>query len=167
MTITAFTERLKTLDVGQIAFDILDRHKDELVDVQKSQLWAGRDLKGETLTPKILDDPYFKGNSRWARWWADRKQEQTQRDDNPAFGIRPYGVANLIFSTGRIVWNPIRVFPLGTNDLRIGTEFSIQKELEQKYGDLFGLNPQCVDFVIRTFFREEFLAAVRKHLFES
>jgi hypothetical protein len=40
-------------------------------------------------------------------------------------------------------------------------------ELEQKYGDLFGLNPQGVDFVIRTFFREEFLDAVRKHLFNG
>jgi hypothetical protein len=164
MTIQALIDRLKTLDVQKIAFDVLSRHREELEAVQKSQLWAGRDLKGEILQPSILDDPYFKGDLKWAKWWADTKEKQTQHGDDPAFGIRPYGIANLIFSSGRMVWNPIQVFQYGTNDLRIGTESVIQKELENKYGDIFGLNPQGAAYVLREFFREEFCTEVRKHL---
>ncbi|MDR2361495.1 MAG: hypothetical protein LBD91_02070 [Prevotellaceae bacterium] len=53
MTIAGMTERLKTLDVYQIAFDILYTYQFELEAVQKSQLWAGRDLKGALLSPTL------------------------------------------------------------------------------------------------------------------
>jgi hypothetical protein len=154
MTLKEFAVKIKSVDVWQIAFDILDRHKEELIEVQKSQLWAGRDLKGELLKPTILEDPFFKGNTRWAKWWAMHKEEQTQHGDEPEFGIRPYGIANLIFTTGMMVWNPLNVFQSG-NDLFIGTP--MQEELEQKYGDIFGLNPQGVEYVMREFFLEEFV----------
>jgi hypothetical protein len=82
--------------------------------------------------------------------------------DDPHFGLRPYGIANLIYTSDVIVWDNIRVFKSG-KDLRIGTEFGLQ--MEKKYGDLFGLNLQGVEYILREFFRKEFSAAVRKHLF--
>jgi hypothetical protein len=155
MTIFEFTDRFSKVDVWQIAFDVLSRHREELEAVQRSQLWAGRNLAGELLKPTILEDPFFKGNTRWAKWWAKRKDEQTQHGDDAEFGIRPYGIANLIFSSGVVVWNPIRVFQAG-KDLFIGTDMNIQPELEAKYGELFGLNPQGVAYVMREFFKDEF-----------
>jgi hypothetical protein len=52
-----------------------------------------------------------------------------------------------------MVWNPINVFKSG-KDLFIGTP--LQSELEQKYGELLGLNPQGAAYVIREFFAVEF-----------
>jgi hypothetical protein len=164
-TLQQMIDRLQTLDVEKMAYTILTEHQYDLVEIQFNQLWAGRNLKGELLQPFILDDPFFKGNYRWAKWWADRKEYQRQWVDNPEFGIRPYGVANLIYSTGVIVWDTIRIFPSGRDDLRIGAEFGIQNELEQKYGNVFGLNPQGRKYAIEHWFKDALMDRVRKHLF--
>jgi hypothetical protein len=161
MTIQQMIDRLKTLDVYKIAYDVLSRHKDELVFIQKEQLAAGLNLAGKQLSPTILDDPFFKGDRKRAQEWVDDKD---QRQSTIFAERRPEYVPNLIYSTGVVVWNPMKVFQYGTNDLRIGTEFGIQMELEDKYGDLFGLNPQGVAYVIREFFYDEFFSEVRKHL---
>jgi hypothetical protein len=189
-TIQQMIDRLKALDVQKIAYEVLteNNHLDELEGVQRSQLWAGRDLKGELLKPSILDDPYFveqaqrmnrirKRNAKksgkpvkevtpheLAKRWADFKEKQTQHGDDPEFGVRPYGIANLIFTTGEIVWNEIRVFPHGANDFRLGAELGIQFEIEDKYGPTFGLNPQGVSYVRREFFDDKFFSKTRKHL---
>lgn len=163
MTLTQMITRLQRLDVAKTAFEILAVNQDRLIEIQFSQLWAGRNLKGELLQPSILDDPFFKGNARFAKWWADRKEYQRQWHDNPAFGIRPYGVANLIFSSGKIVWNTIRIFPSG-GDLYIRLGSDIQSELEQKYGAIFGLNPQGREYAIKHWFREALFDSVRKEL---
>jgi hypothetical protein len=165
MNLLEFKNRLEKIDVRQIAFDILNKHKEELEAVQKSQLWAGRDLEGQPLRPTILEDPYFKGNKKRAKAWADFKEKQTQHGDEPEFGVRNYGTPNLIFTTGEIVWQPIGVFPYGNKDLRLGTDFGIQMELESKYGDIFGLNPQGVAYVMKEFFASDFFAELRKQLF--
>jgi hypothetical protein len=189
MTLDDLIHRLQTLDVQKLAFDVLADHERDLEYVQKSQLWAGRDLSGELLKPTILDDPYFVEQAdrinrirrrkakkskkpvkevtphELAKRWADHKERQTQHGDDPEFGIRPYGTANLIYTSGVIVWNEIRVFQNGAHDFRMGTELGIQLELEDKYGLLFGLNPQGVAYVRREFFDDEFIGKVRKHLF--
>jgi hypothetical protein len=163
MTLTQMITRLQRLDVAKTAFEILTVNQDRLIEIQFSQLWAGRNLKGELLQPSILDDPFFKGNARFAKWWADRKEYQRQWVDNPEFGIRPYGVANLIFSSGKIVWDTIRVFPAGA-DLYIRSGSDIQSELEQKYGAIFGLNPQGREYAIKNWLKDALFAGIRKEL---
>jgi hypothetical protein len=161
-TLQQMIHRLETLDVQKIAYEVLSRHKNELVFIQKEQFAAGLNLSGKLMSPTIMDDPFFKGNKRWARWWVENKD---QRQSTIFAAQRPKEVPNLIFSTGTVVWMPTQVFQYGENDLRIGTEFGIQMELEDKYGDLFGLTPQGAAYVLRTFFRDEFFREVRKHLF--
>jgi hypothetical protein len=162
MTIDDLIHRLQTLDVQQIAYNVLSDHEGELEEVQKEQFAAGLNLDGKPLSPTIMDDPYFKGNKKWARWWVENKD---QRQSTIFAERRPKEVPNLIFSTGVIVWNEIRVFPYGTHDLRIGANIGIQLEIEDKYGLVFGLNPQGVAYVRREFFDDEFFGKVRKHLF--
>jgi hypothetical protein len=185
MTLEHLYNNLKSIDVRKIAFDVLHKNNnlEELEGVQKSQLWAGRDLEGNLLKPSIYDDPYFTKEAGrrndfykrkgWkkrvaagdlAKQWANYKDKQTQHGNDAFFGIRPHGTANLIFTSGKIVWNEIKVVPFGDNDLRITTEFGIQMELENKYGEVFGLNPQGAEYALKTFFLDEFCAEFEKQL---
>jgi hypothetical protein len=153
-------DRLKTLDVQKIAYEVLDRHKGELVMVQKEQFAAGLNLAGEQLSPTILDDPFFDGNEKWARWWVKNKD---QRQSTIFAERRPEYVPNLIFSTGTVVWLPIHVESRSGN-LFLAASTIMTARLEEKYGNIFGLNPQGAAYVLHEFFREEFFREVRKHL---
>jgi len=164
MTIWDLEKRLELLTedkIREIAYNVLFRHKDDLINIQKEQLASGRDLSGKLLSPTIDSDPYFKGDKAWANWWIKHKNQI--QPSSSEFSHRPENVANLIFSTGIIVWDWINVFSTG-KDLRLGTEFSIQMELENKYGDLFGLNPEGANYAINTFFKDEFLEDLNNFL---
>ena len=171
-TVSEVLARYEALDIREVAYEAAREHADELVDVQKSQLWAGKDLKGNDLSPTIYEDPYFEDEARrrnakdvkktarkLAKEWADYKDRQAQWGHNAEFGIRKHGVANLIYSTGRIVWEPMHVVDDG-KDLHIATD--IQGELEAKYGGVFGLNPQGVGFFNREYFRKAFFEKLHK-----
>ncbi|MDR0692448.1 MAG: hypothetical protein LBF69_05365 [Prevotellaceae bacterium] len=160
MTLDDFIHRLRTFDAQKLAYNVLSRHEEDLIYAQHNQLAAGQDLKGEYLKPTILNDPYFKGNRKWAQWWVENKAQPPSD-----FGTKPDYIANLIFSTGEIVWEEIRVFPFGGKDLRLGAEFGIQMEIENKYGDVFGLNPHGVKYIREGFFDREFVDEARKHFF--
>ncbi|MDR2653168.1 MAG: hypothetical protein LBC68_12815 [Prevotellaceae bacterium] len=161
MTLTELINRLKAIDVYKIGYDIIKRHEADIIRVQKEQFAAGLTLEGKLMSPTISDDPFFKGNQKWARWWIEHKD---QRQSEIFTNQRPENVPNLIFSTGEIVWDYIQLFPV-ENDFRIGSEFGIQMELENKYGALFGLTPQGVVWVAETFFNDEFITEFKKQLF--
>jgi hypothetical protein len=162
MTIDNFIQRLRTLDVWKIAYDVLSRHENDLVFVQLEQFAAGLNLAGEQMSPTILDDPFFEGNKKWARWWVENKD---QRQSTIFAERRPKEVPNLIFSSGVIVWLPTHVEFRGGDLFLASYPDSLAADLEKKYGPLFGLNPQGAAYVQRAFFREEVFREVRKHLF--
>ena len=162
MTPKEFIDKVKNIDFRAIAYMVLERHNEDLVWVQKSQLWAGRNLDGTLLTPSILNDPYFK-TPKQAQAWSNYKDKQTQWRDDPDFGARPKGTPNLIFTTGEVVWEPLTTRFTGSG-VFLGTEFSIENELEDKYGEIFGLNPQGVKYVLENWFYDEFSIEVYKQL---
>jgi hypothetical protein len=175
-TVGEVLARYRALDVRRAAFEAAAAHPEELVDIQKDQLWAGQDLSGGDLSPTILDDPYFVEKARrmnarnvsatarrLARAWSDYKDRQHQWAGNPEIGERKRGRANLIFTSGAVVWNPLRVTASG-EALRLATEPNVQADVERKYGPVFGLNPAGARYFIRTVFRRDFMANVRGQL---
>jgi hypothetical protein len=175
-TVVDVLAKYRALNVGSAAYEAAVAHREKLVEIQKDQLWAGKNLRGEDLTPSILDDPYFVEKAQrakakdvqaaareMAQEWSDFKDTQRQWVGHPEFGERRRGYANLIFTTGRIVWNPLGV-EVGGDELHIATEPSLQRELEAKYGPVFGLNPVGVRYFNDHYFRESFFANIRKQL---
>ena len=161
MTLDDFIHRLRTFDAQKLAYDVLSRHRSDLVFVQREQFAAGLNLAGEQMSPTIPDEPFFKGNKRWARWWVENKD---QRQSTIFAERRPKEVPNLIFSSGRVVWMPTHVEDRN-GDLFLATDTNLTVELEDKYGPLFGLNPQGANYVRRKFFDDEFIEEARKHFF--
>jgi hypothetical protein len=173
-TVGQLIRKWDALNVRNAAYEAAVAHKEKLVDIQKDQLWAGKNLRGEDLSPSILDDPYFLEKAkrakdvqatakRLAQAWSDYKDTQQQWAGNPEFGERKKGYANLIFTSGVMVWNPLRV-EVGGDTLHIATEPNIQRDIEQKYGPVFGLNPAGVRYFNRHYFRRDFFANIKKQL---
>jgi len=161
MTIQGLINRLEKIDVYAIAFDILKNYEDDLIYAQKNQLAAGQDLSGELMKPTILEDPYFEGDRKKAENWIKRKKQPPSD-----FGNKPPEVANLIYSTGDMIWRQIIVKYTGKKiHLGIAPEMDIQEELEQKYGDLFGLNPKGLNYIYKAFFINRFCEEFVKQLF--
>jgi hypothetical protein len=190
MTIGEFIKRCETYNPNKITFDILWAHKEDILKIQRSQLWAGMNARGEKITPNILNDPYFeekaaKINSRrkkkkhvtaaelahdWAKGKASALNNMAipfQLLTEPEFGTYNYGDVNLIFSTGEVVWKQLGVKPIGSSeDLIISlNNFPLFEELTKKYEDLFGLNPQGAKYALKQFFEKEFFAKTREHFF--
>jgi hypothetical protein len=175
-TVSEVLKRYEALDARKVAYEVASAHEEELIDIQKDQLWAGKNLQGDDLTPSILDDPYFLERARnakakdvqatakkMAQAWSDYKDTQQQWGGNPEFGERRKGYANLIFTSGMMVWNPLRVVASGQT-LRIATEPNIQRDIEQKYGAVFGLNPVGVRYFNEHYFRKPFFERLRRQL---
>jgi hypothetical protein len=175
MTATEFLRRLDNFDIRQTVFDILKEHEEDLIKIQKHQLWAGKDTRGENLTPSILDDPYFveqyqdKAAAK-AQEYAEYKDKQQQWMDNQIFGKREFGIPNLILTSGIKVWRKLRVI-YETNEIYIdaGGENGypdLTDELEAKYGGVFGFNPTSVIYLRDWFLDAELSKNTQKHFFE-
>jgi hypothetical protein len=175
MTVTEFLNRLETFDIRQLAFEVMKEHEYDLLEVQRNQLWAGKDAIGNDLTPSILDDPYFieKYQDRAAAKayeYAERKELQDQRVDNYIFGTRQFGVPNLILTSGVKVWRKLCVI-YGNNEIYIdaGKENGypdLTDELEAKYDAPFGFNPVGVSYLRELFLDVEIYQKTTKKLFE-
>jgi hypothetical protein len=178
-TAAELLKKYQALDVRRAAFEAASAHSGRLVEIQKNQLWAGKNLAGGDLTPSILDDPYFvekaqargakdvqKSAQKMAKAWSDYKDKQQQWAGNPEFGERKKGYPNLIFTTGRLVWDGVSVVESG-GELYIigGTPEVRQEELEAKYGPVFGLNPVGVRYFNERYFRKDFFDNIKKQLY--
>jgi hypothetical protein len=165
-TLKQLRERLSSIDenvITGLAIDLLFEMEDDLLYAQKNQLAAGQDLAGNFLKPTILEDPYFKGSKKWAQWWIANKSHPPSD-----FGTKPDYIANLIFSTGDIVWNHIRVVYTDSEVYIMPEDIGLQNELEEKYGPVFGLNPKGRAYILDTAgFRGRFLQRFRNVLFNG
>ncbi|MDR1199982.1 MAG: hypothetical protein LBK94_13400 [Prevotellaceae bacterium] len=175
MTVAEFLNRLEIFDIRESAFEVLKEHEDDLIEIQKNQLWAGKDARGNDLTPSILDDPYFieryqdKATAK-AHEYAEYKDRQDQRVDNYIFGSRTFGVPNLILTSGVKVWRKLRVI-YGDNAIYIdaGGENGypdLTDELEAKYDEPFGVNPVGISYLRELFLDVEIHQKNMQKLFE-
>jgi hypothetical protein len=175
MEVTEFLNKLETFNIRELAFEVLKEHEDEIIEIQKNQLWAGQDANGNNLAPSILDDPYFvekyqEKAAAKAHEYAERKERQEQRVDNYIFGSRQFGVPNLILTSGLKVWRKLRVI-YGNNEIYIdaGAENGypdLTDELEAKYDAPFGLNPVSISYMSDLFFDVKIYEKIHGKLFE-
>ena len=189
MTIVDFCDKLEELPslLRVWIFDILWEHKDEILRVQRSQLWAGMDAEGNKLKPNILNDPYFAEKaakinrkrknkfvsaSDLANSWAKSKASALNNMPvpfplltEPEFGTYEYGDANLIYSTGVMIWQQLNLVPIGDKkDLVVNlNNFELLQELEAKYGEPIGINPQGLIYVCETFLYKELKEKIDNH----
>ena len=159
-TISDFLNRLDALDVEEIAVEIIAEDTAELTQLQKDQLWAGKDNEGNDLTPTYLTDPYFKTQEQ-AKAYMEYKYKLTP----PEGFLSPYPdrkkeVPNL-WITG--YWQSGIQFKIEDGGFFINTN-KLNPAIIAKYPKALGLNETGLDYYRTETFNDKFMSDVRKTL---
>lgn len=122
----------------------LNELSDEIVELQKDQLYSGLDADGKLLKISYYEDPYFKSQTA-ADKYARFKSKNYARNHNDAFPEKPYDIPDLVVN-GRLFYNFIKSYS-SNGKLIIEANSPIYSQLEAKYGDIMGLS----DIAIKEF----------------
>lgn len=131
MTITRAIEKLQRIDPQAALENAVNRTIPEYEELNKAQLFAGKNKDGQDLSPTYLNDPYFKTREA-AQRYSDWKDKITPN------GLRTPGVPNL-FINGTY-YNSWQTRIAGG---RIETQASYEraKSIEDKFSnDVYGLD---------------------------
>lgn len=85
----AMLERIRSINLEDVAGDVLEQNLEKLAEINKDQLMQGKNNKGEILRPLHTENPFFKSPEsaiRYAKW----KQN--------LFPQTPFNVPNLIIT---------------------------------------------------------------------
>lgn len=129
--------------LAEFIAETLISNLDELVELQKDQLYAGQNAIGNPLAPSYFNDPYFKSPITAAKY-ARFKDRLNQRSENPIFKKKEFETPNLII-TGRLVYDTL-VAEVSSNSLIIQARSPIISKLEAKYIEPIGLNQTAWDW---------------------
>ena len=130
-TLANFLGNLEKVNIIQVGIDSLRREEQKLKELNIKQLMAGENNKGQPLSPKYSEDPYFKTAAQaqaYARW---KKR---------LFPETPFDTPNLIingFTHSSLQVNVSR------NQIRFQFGVKWASDLESKYkGTELGLSPE-------------------------
>lgn len=161
------SERLNALSeykLADIVSEILERDIPILIEIQKDQLYAGQNAKGEKLSPSYSSDPYFKSPLS-AKKYADFKSRLNQRSDSGIFTKRDNDTPNLIV-TGTLIYNTIYA-NVNNKQLILSARSSLLSKLEAKYSEPFGLNQIAWDYYMKTYFIPDFKTEILTFLHQA
>lgn len=150
--------------LADIISRILDRHSLVLVELQKDQLYAGLNSKGDRLSPTYLNDPYFKSPLSALRY-ATYKEKLNQRMHNSLFPKKDFEVPNLIV-TGTLVYDTI-FSNVSSKQLVISAKSSIINKIESKYNEPFGLSQVAWDYFTQKYLIPDLERELKKFLTQS
>ena len=129
--------RLKSIDIWAECLDILVLHADEIVQLNKDQLWDGKTSENVDISPNYLNDPYFKSKGHaldYAKWKAKITPNSKRGFKVPNFYI-----------TGKLVYNTLKAYR--TKDYFEITAQGEATNIDQKYKDIYGLTKENIEFI--------------------
>lgn len=135
---------------------LIRRQAHILLELQRDQMYAGLDARGQHIAPRYSQDPWFKSRESAARY-AAWKARLNQRRPAPYLPLRPEDVPNLIIN-GRLIYDRLR--------LRVGP-VSLAVDLpgfdvERKFGPVLGFSPVVLDHYRRTYFWPQYNKIMRR-----
>lgn len=127
-TLGDFIEKLESIDLIDEVGKIIAANADTIKDMNKKQMLAGKNNKGDSL-PSILGDPYFKKPGADERYAAFKQK---------LFPETPFGVSN--FTVLNVFHNSILVFRKD-RDIVYNSPVLFASDIERKTNNtVFGLN---------------------------
>lgn len=142
-------DRFYGTDGGSLKKTIKDevtKHSEVILDLNRDQLLYGRDAEGRVLTPTYYDDPYFKTKEQ-ARAYVSNKVRLSHQHKSmisysyvQLFPEKDVITPNLIV-TGEKFFNHFFI-KISDNSYSIGSVGEVAPDIENKYGEVYGLAPQ-------------------------
>lgn len=147
--------RLKAEMLRQASIQVR-RQTPVLLELQRDQMYAGLNAKGQYITPYYSQDPWFKSKESAARY-AAWKARLNQRRPAPYLPPRPEDVPNLIIN-GRLIYDRLRV-QVGPYVLKVDLPGF---DVESKFGPVLGYSPLVLDHYRRVHFWPLFTKTMRQ-----
>lgn len=138
--------------LADIIVEILEKNIPVLIQIQKEQLYAGKNADGDNLSPGYSEDPFFKSPAS-AKRYAEFKAKIRKGKDSAIFGSKDSDTPDLIIN-GRLIYDTIFA-SVNKNSLIISARTSILSKLEAKYKTPFGLNQKAWEYFMETYFIED------------
>ena len=140
---------VNNVKINDVCSDAVAQTKDDLLKINKEQLYDGKLKTGADLSPTYLDDPYFKTPAS-AKRYSDWKDQITPNSK------RKSGVPNL-FITG-VFYDSLSISISGL-DIKTDSSFHSASDIESKFStDIFGLGGE---------YKEEYLDMIKPIVLED
>lgn len=129
-----FTGKLEAVDLNQVIGKAIELNQDEIVELNRDQLWDGKDSTGADITPSYLDDPYFKTKesaAAYMRWKQKITPNPERKPETPNMYING------------AYYRSLKLDP-GTENFSIKTDSALGRAIDQKFDKLEGLTDDSV-----------------------
>lgn len=125
--------RLNRVDPQAALEKAINETIDQYKELNKAQLYAGKDKHGQDLSPRYLDDPYFKTREE-AQRYSDWKDKITPNN------LRTPGIPNLFINgTYYNSWQT----RISGNKIETQASYERAKSIEDKFSnDVYGLDDE-------------------------
>jgi hypothetical protein len=147
-------ENVQKLDLDKISEESVSETKEIIVSINNKQLLAGKDNRGEDLTPSYLNDPYFKSKKsaeKYSKW----------KDEITPHPTRKSGVPNLYINGA---YHNSRSMEVRGKDIDYKSSYKDAYSIENKFPETYGLSPDNKQDYTDEHLRPIFLNNVKKEL---
>ena len=135
---------------------LIQRQGNILLELQRDQMYAGLDARGQYITPRYSQDSWFKSKESAARY-AAWKASLRQRRPAPYLPPRPEDVPNLII-TGTLIYDRLQ---LRVNPWAVRVDLP-GFDVTGKYGPVLGFSPVVLDYYRRRYFWPQYNKIMRQ-----
>jgi hypothetical protein len=151
-TILGLYNRLQQVDTDKIAQETIEGTEEEINEYNLQQLIDGKTNEGTDISPSYFEDPYFDT-------WEQAKAYSDWKDKISPISRRRPGIPNL-FING--YYHASRKVQIVGDKIIYGSTWNEGIEIENKYENLDGLNPES-----RRIYIPEVLRPAFNHLIEQ
>lgn len=143
---------------------VVSDNKDVIISANRDQMLLGRNSSGRTLSPSYLQDPYFKSKVQaesYARMKYALESTHLGRLWNPEqlYPDKDRNTPNLIV-TG--LFQDSMFIATSVDSFEIGSTYLGSKDIDRKYGGVFGLADKSKEYFYREFIKPAFIKALEK-----
>lgn len=171
-TIKAIKDRYasKRGSLSQVLAATVAATSDVLLDLNRDQLLYGRDVKGEPITPKYYEDPYFKTYKQAVRYSVMKRGLEDQHKSRMYYsGIQLFPDKGMhtpnLLVTGDLFFNHFFI-DVTKDSYTIGSSGLAAPDIEAKYmgygHPLYGLAPVSKKFYYENWLRQVILEHLKK-----
>lgn len=142
-TLREIAERFEQLQGREIDFFVqaMDEEKQFILDLNREQLYDGKNNEGQDLHPNYFEDPFFESPAQAANYsaWKDRITPNPRRTPGtPNLFINGYYYKSIVIAVDK-------------DGLKFNSPFGEQNDMNAKYGGkLYGLNKENRAVLLQT-----------------
>lgn len=152
-TIAGMLRKFQDVNTDQIIYQVVKGSEEDLLDLQREQMYDGKTNQGVDIRPSYLEDPYFEGDLQRAQAYSDWKDDITP---NPR---RNPGTPNLFINGFYYSSITVTVLP---DTIVFKSRWAEGDDIERKFKNIYGLGGN-----IKVIYLRDYISPVLKQRIED